>query len=57
MEIISATYTYDIAGNRDGINTDTHNGYLGVPIDPANRHYAEIMRKVDEEGLVIAEPD
>ena len=57
MEIISATYTYDIAGNRDGINTDTHNGYLGVPIDPANRHYAEIMRQVADEGLVIAEPD
>ena len=27
-----------------------------VPIDPANRHYAEIMRQVADEGLVIAEP-
>ena len=28
-----------------------------VPIDPANRHYAEIMRLVDAGELVIAEPD
>jgi hypothetical protein len=30
---------------------------FSVPADPDNRHYAEIMRQVDEEGLVIAEPD
>ena len=27
---------------------------LFVPLDPANRHYAEIMRKVDAGELVIA---
>jgi hypothetical protein len=28
-----------------------------IPVDPANRHYAEIMRLVDAGELVIAEPD
>ena len=28
-----------------------------VPIDPANRHYAEIMRQVDAGELTIAEAD
>ena len=28
-----------------------------IPADPANRHYAEIMRQVADEGLVIAEPN
>ena len=28
-----------------------------VPIDPANRHYAEIMEQVDAGTLTIAEDD
>lgn len=28
---------------------------FSVPADPDNRHYAEIMRQVADEGLVIAE--
>ena len=28
-----------------------------VPLDPANRHYAEIMRRVKEEGLTIKDAD
>lgn len=30
---------------------------LSVPINPANRHYAEIMRQVDAGELTIAEAD
>jgi len=30
---------------------------LGVPIDPANRHYAEIMRQVEAGTLVIQPAD
>ena len=30
---------------------------LGVPLDPANRHYAEIMRQVEAGTLTIAEAD
>ena len=28
-----------------------------VPLDPANRHYAEIMRQVDAGTLTIADAD
>ena len=35
------------------INTET----LFVPLDPANRHYAEIMRQVDAGELTIADAD
>ena len=28
-----------------------------VPIDPANRHYAEIMRQVEAGDLTIADAD
>ena len=30
---------------------------LSVPLDPANRHYAEIMRQVEAGELVIQEAD
>ena len=29
----------------------------GVPLDPANRHYAEILRQVKEEGLTIKDAE
>jgi len=30
---------------------------MSVPLDPANRHYAEIMRQVEAGELVIQEAD
>jgi len=30
---------------------------MWVPLDPANRHYAEIMRQVDSGKLTIADAD
>ena len=30
---------------------------VSVPIDPANRHYAEIMRQVEAGELTIAEAE
>jgi len=30
---------------------------LSVPLDPANRHYAEIMRQVEAGELTIADAD
>jgi hypothetical protein len=30
---------------------------MSVPLDPANRHYAEIMRHVDAGELTIADAD
>jgi hypothetical protein len=48
---------YDENGERSGFTVIAEGKSFGVPIDPANRHYAEIMRQMAEEGLVIAEPD
>jgi len=30
---------------------------MSVPLDPANRHYAEILRQVEAGTLVILPPD
>jgi hypothetical protein len=30
---------------------------ISVPLDPANRHYAEILRQVDAGTLTIADAD
>lgn len=54
MQITSAQYLAE-----DGTNTSiraTIDGQeLFVPLDPTNRHYAEIMRQVDAGELVIAD--
>ena len=42
-----------IAFQLNGDNTQS----FFVPLDPANRHYAEIMRQVEAGDLVIAEAD
>jgi len=30
---------------------------MDIPLDPNNRHYAEILRQVKEEGLTIKDAD
>jgi len=56
MNITSAQYKqFDsentaITATIDGIQ-------MSVPLDPANRHYAEIMRQVEAGTLTIAEAE
>ena len=67
MNIISARYTQGKILNDndelvlDGVNCSIKAAIDGVemsvPLDPANRHYAEIMRQVDAGELTIAEAD
>ena len=56
VNILNAVYQ-----QRDGSNTSikaTIDGTeMSVPLDPANRHYAEIMRQVEAGTLVVAEAD
>ena len=54
MNITSAQYTQKQNIN-DGIEAviDGHTVY--IPLDPANRHYAEIMRQVEANTLTILE--
>jgi len=59
MNITSAQYINDpeTAGNRDNIKAVINDTTVFVPLDPANRHYAEIMRQVDEGTLTIQDAD
>ena len=58
MNITSAQYVADlISGSNSSIKATIDGQELFVPLDPANRHYAEIMRQVEAGTLTIAEAD
>ena len=57
MQITSAQYTTDMQGNNTSIQATIDGTEMSVPLDPANRHYAEIMRQVEAGTLTIAEAD
>jgi len=54
MNIESAVYSV-CDGVNVGILAVIDGAEVGVPLDPANRHYAEIMRQVEAGTLTIAE--
>ena len=53
MNITSAKYMANDSGLNTSINAVIDGVTMSVPLDPANRHYAEIMRQVNEGTLVI----
>jgi hypothetical protein len=57
MNITSAQYIQN--SNLEVVCVDaTIDGIImSVPLDPANRHYAEIMRQVDEGIITIQDAD
>jgi hypothetical protein len=55
MIINSAVYSVGIDGTNCAINAIIDGIQMSVPLDPANRHYAEIMRQVEAGTLTIAE--
>ena len=57
MNIESAQYAVDIMGNNTTIIATIDGITMSVPLDPANRHYAEIMRQVEAGELVIQDAD
>ena len=57
MNITSAQYTSMIEGTNDAIAAVIDGERICVPLNPANRHYAEIMRQVDAGELTIQEAD
>jgi len=56
MNITSAQYM-TIDGNNVAVIATVDGTEWSVPLDPANRHYAEIMRQVDEGTLTIQDAD
>ena len=58
MNITSAQYVNDpIAGETACINVVIDGVTMSVPLDPANRHYAEILRQVEAGELTIQAAD
>ncbi len=58
MNITSAQYLQSgMTGENSGIKVVIDDQILFVPLDPANRHYAEILRQVDAGELTIADAD
>ena len=56
MNITSAQYVaWD--GVNDSITATIDDVEYSVPLDPANRHYAEILRQVAAGTLTIADAD
>ena len=55
MNITSAQYFNHIDGTQAGIRIVVDDVTMDVPLEPANRHYAEIMRQVESGDLTIAD--
>ena len=57
MTITVAQYYQDDGSNNIGIKATIDGITMSVPLDPDNRHYAEIMRQVEAGDLTIADAD
>ena len=58
MIITSAKYNADIrTGDNCSVNIVVYGKVMSVPLDSANRHYAEILRQVDAGTITIAAAD
>jgi len=56
MDITLAQYVAFL-GKNISVRIIVNNQTLDVPLDPANRHYAEIMRQVDAGTLTIEDAE
>ena len=58
INITSAQYMADIiSGTTSGIQATIDGQEMSVPLDPANRHYAEILKQVEAGTLTIADAE
>ena len=58
MNITSAQYIVSpTSGTNSAIQVTIDGIEMFVPLDPANRHYAEILRQVQEGTLTIKDAD
>ena len=57
MNIIAAKYHVDRDNNNCLVEATIDGEKMFVPMDPANRHYAEILRQVAAGELTIADAD
>jgi hypothetical protein len=57
MNITKAQYATDLDGNVNSVRATINGEVWVVPLDPANRHYAEILKQVKEGTLTIKEAE
>ena len=57
MNITAAQYVTDLDGNNFGIQATIDGQEMSVPLDPANRNYAEILKQVAAGTLTIQDAD
>ena len=57
LNITSAKYVRGLSGELVSVMIVVDGETMGVPMDPANRHYAEIQRQVAAGELTIQDAD
>ena len=57
MNITSAQYQANEDGNNACIKATIDGQEMFVPLDPANRHYAEILKQVEAGTLTVADAE
>ena len=57
MNITSAQYVADIDDSNSSVKAAIDGQEMSVPLDPANRHYAEILKQVAAGTLTVADAD
>ena len=56
MKVTSAQYFKDMDNTQNaGIKATIDGVEMFIPLDPANRHYAELMKLVEEDKITIEE--
>ena len=57
MTITNVQYTIDRDGNNASVKATIDGQEMFVPLDPVNRHYAEILKQVEAGTLTIADAE
>ena len=57
MNITTAQYIANMDGNNASVKATIDGQEMFVPLDPANRHYAEILKQVAADTLRIADAE
>ena len=57
INITVAQYQVDMDGNNSSVQATIDGQEMFVPLDPANRHYAEILKQVEAGTLTVADAD
>ena len=57
MNITVAQHTTDLDGTDTSIQATIDGQEMSVPLDPANRHYVEILKQVAAGTLTIADAE